>query len=232
MWRLRGRAANWSWWGVGPSSPRCHIPMPVYRPTTASRRIIIAVATRGHCLTGHIREERQHTCTCRKPSTFGCFQRISDGQKLGQRELKPWQQGRRIRFLLGNDYLCHRVSPTSYHGHAPPKAVDDPVFPHTGAQVFVPFVNIIPLKIALAGRDKLDSNGGLVLACVGDAPEPAPDDAIGAASAIGRADEVLGHGEVEGGPLGMLFFVRAQQMAELIVWCAFSDSGGWCHDKY
>jgi hypothetical protein len=43
---------------------------------------------------------------------------------------------------------------------------------------------------------------------------------------------VLGHGEVEGNPLGMMVFVRTQQMAELIVWCAFSDSRWWYHDKY
>jgi len=29
-----------------------------------------------------------------------------------------------------------------------------------------------------------------------------------------------------------MVFVRAQQMTELIVWFAFSDSGRWCHDKY
>ena len=98
-------------------------------------------------------------------------------------------------------------APTSHHGHASPKAVDDPVFPHTGAQVFVTFVYVIPLKIALAGRHKLDRNGGLVLACVGDPPEPCPDHAVSAASAIGRADEVLGHGEVEGGSLGMMVLV-------------------------
>jgi len=170
--------------------------------------------------------------TQRKSSALRFFYGIGDGQELGQRECKPWQQGSRIRFLLGNDHLCHRVSSTSHHGHASPKAVDDPVFQHTGPQVFVTFVNVIPLKIALARRHKLDSNCGLVLSCVGDPPEPCPYHAVGAASAIGRADEVLGQGEVEGVSLRMLFFVRAQQMAELIVWFAFSDGGWWCHDKY
>src|SRR5262249_40150625 len=113
-----------------------------------------------------------------------------------------------------------------------PKAVDNPVFPHTGAQVFVTFGYVIPLKIALAGRHKLDSNRGLVLACVGEPPEASPDHAVGAASAIGCADEVLRYGEVEGGSLGMMIFVRQQQMTELIIWSTFSDSGWWCHDEY
>src|SRR5262245_58781109 len=98
--------------------------------------------------------------------------------------------------MLGNDYLCQRGSPTPYHGHAAPKAIDDPVFSYTGAQVFVTFVYVIPLKIALAGRHKLDSNRGLVLACVGDPPEAGPEHAVGTAAAIGRANEVLGYSEV------------------------------------
>ena len=44
-------------------------------------------------------------------SALRLFYGIGDGQELGQRQLKPWQQGRRIGFLLGNDYLCHLVGP-------------------------------------------------------------------------------------------------------------------------
>lgn len=48
----------------------------------------------------------------RESAAFGGFQRIGDGQELGERECKPWQQGRRIRVRLGHDQLCHRVRPT------------------------------------------------------------------------------------------------------------------------
>ena len=81
------------------------------------------------------------------------------------------------------------------------------VFQHTGPQVFITFVKVVPLKIALARRHKLDSHGGLVLSCIGGPPEPGPDHAVGAASAIGRANEVLGQSEVEGGPLGMMALI-------------------------
>src|SRR5262245_15121893 len=73
----------------------------------------------------------------RASSALRSFHGIGDGKELGQREFKAWQQRSRIRFLLGNDDLCDRLRATPHHGHTPPKAVDDPVFQHTGAQVFV-----------------------------------------------------------------------------------------------
>ena len=55
--------------------------------------------------------------------------------------------------MLGNDRLCHRLSPTSHHGHASPKAIDDPVFPHTGAQVFVTFGLVDDLQYNETGNE-------------------------------------------------------------------------------
>jgi hypothetical protein len=59
------------------------------RSQRAHRRVQRGVA--GRYLTGHMLQERKHTRTLRESPALRFFQGISDGQKRGQREFKPWQ---------------------------------------------------------------------------------------------------------------------------------------------